>query len=163
MMRLTKELMKASVIFFLMIVFFLPLIYAEEDMSGQTVQSTTDHPICSYLLDELGVSQGWAISGAIPYQNEVIHAYSNGQAVGSVYLVDGVIQQISCQLTGTATHIVHIQDKQTVVDIMTSGHMLDVLDEKLANKALVVQGQNLGGSMKNFFSRFVVKVGSWFN
>ena len=132
----------------------LPLAYAEEQEGNE---------ICNYAMDELNVYEGRFVPSGIPFSNEIFDAYDmEGNPLGHIKIEDKKITEVSCTTVNESTYNIYLKDLQTLKDIKASEHKLDTLDDKLG-KEIIVEGTSIGKSVKLFFSKFGLKVGSWFS
>lgn len=120
--------------------------------------------ICEYVTIEQEVEEGKFLPSFLPYSNEVFVMYNNDEVIGHVIVEDKEITSVGCTETDSeATYTVEIKDLQTVKDVFESNNTIDVFDKKISNKDIDVKGATFTKSVKLFFTKIGLKIGSWFN
>lgn len=132
--------------------------------SAMFVYADEGDELCAYLTEDLGVTTGMEIPSYVPYSNEVFNIYTkDGQTVGSVVIEESVVTGISCEETEGATYNIYISGKSTIDDVINSSSKADVIDQKLDDDEIVIEGQTFTKRVKNFFTVLGIEMGSWFS
>lgn len=118
---------------------------------------------CQTVVDNI-VANDIRVPGAIPYKNERMNIEVAGIASGYAILKDRAVTEISCNNSiENITYTLKITSFDVVDEIFKSDKQIDRLNQAFSNEEIQMVGATTGKKLKGVFTRFAVKLGSWFS
>ncbi|OVE74519.1 hypothetical protein BVX95_02300 [archaeon D22] len=145
--------MKKIVISMLMILTLSLFVSAQEN------QTYT----CESLTQDINLGEGVELPKYVPFKNEIVNIYMNNESLGSLQTEKGKVTSFGCEMLENPTYNVYIKDSSVIDEITASESPLDTINEQMKNKDIDVQPVKTGKKVKWFFSKIVIKIGSWFS
>lgn len=119
--------------------------------------------ICSYLTEDLGISEGITLESYVPYKDEVFNVYTKGnEAVGHLKLENRTITSIGCSAAKNPTYNVHVKNLGTVKSIVNSENQFNEFNSQLKDDSISLEGTSAPKKMKGFFTKIGIGIASWF-
>lgn len=117
---------------------------------------------CQTVVDDI-TANDIRVPGAIPYKNEKFNLEVGGEPSGYAIIKDRAVTDISCNGTvEDPTYTLQITSLDIIDEISKSAKPVDRINEAFKEKEIVMKGATVGKKIKGFFTRFAVKLGSWF-
>ena len=128
-------------------------------LSSITVAADAGEDICDYFLNIRNVTVGYYIPKEVPYSTEIFNSYTLDQEIiGHAAIEDKVVTSISCELTDEPTYNIYVLDLQTIIDIYEAESPVDMINEKLDNGDIVVDGVTIMGDVMVVITRIGLKI-----
>ena len=103
------------------------------------------------------------IPSYVPYKNEIFNFYLIAENIsGSLVVDEGKIISVACVENENVTYNVYIDNFQTIEEVGEAEDFLGKYNEKVANNQIEIKGATLGKKIKLAFTKFVLKIVSWF-
>jgi hypothetical protein len=145
----------------LVLLFSFSFVMANEN-STETTQSQCQQAIKQ--LTSYGIIEGNDIPNIIPYKNEVMNVYLKDQTfLGHITISDKVLSEINCEQATEPTYNVYITSLDLIDQTLQSDDPLGEFNSKLSSKEIDLQGTTGGKKFKAGFTKFALKVASWFS
>jgi len=101
---------------------------------------------------------GQEIPKNLPYKNEIFNLYISNESLGSVVVINGKINSISCDNNKNWTYDIYIKNSSVLSDF-SNGFDAKILSNDINNGSIRIKSSNFGKAIKLFFSKLFLK---WF-
>lgn len=126
------------------------------------VEQELANEYCEFIFTETQLEVGVQLDSKLMYKNEVFRAIGGGEVVGHIVIEDYVVTQMGCDDIADPTYIVYIENVDTLRTINDAEQRLSALNQAIKQDSLKLEGQSMGKSIKGFFTRNIIRIGSWF-
>jgi len=131
--------------------------------SSILVSAAETNEICDYIMDDIKMKEGMFVPKFIPYSTDSFNIYSGNNSVGNIIIDEKKVKSLGCDSINDSTYNVYIKNVDTLKDIFTAEKQVDVLNEKLSNKDIVVTTDGFFKNMNLAVTIFGIRVVSWFS
>lgn len=114
---------------------------------------------CSELVDDV---IGVEVPAALPYSNERFNIYINDSDEAFIIVEGRNITTAGCYVLTEPTYNVRIDSWETIELIANSSNVVDVLDDLIDEKTVILEGATFFKEVKAVFTEMMIKVFSWF-
>ncbi|PIO00955.1 hypothetical protein COT60_02990 [Candidatus Pacearchaeota archaeon CG09_land_8_20_14_0_10_30_9] len=118
--------------------------------------------ICNGIENLSPTLVGQIIPNQIPFSNEILNIYIENNLTGSLKIEDHMVVEISCNLNENATYNVKMGNVSKFQNIDENMSVLDLVNEKLSNGEIQIEGLSFGKNLKLFFLKIGLKIIGWF-
>ena len=118
--------------------------------------------ICNGIENLSPTLVGQIIPSQIPFSNEILNIYIENNLTGSLKIEDHMVVEISCNLNENATYNVKMGNVSKFQNIDENMSVIDLVNEKLSNGEIQIEGLSFGKNMKLFFLKIGLKIIGWF-
>ncbi|MBT4376779.1 hypothetical protein HOD29_05375 [archaeon] len=102
---------------------------------------------------------GQEIPSQIPYKNEIFNVYIAEEIFGNIVIEESIVKDFGCVVNDEVTYRVYILDGGVLLDFAETEEVMELVQEKLDNKEILVKGVGLGKKIKWSFTKLLLK---WF-
>lgn len=130
----------------------------EEFENGAQIYEYKSNFSCDFFKWYENYLKEFEIPRKIPFQNENLQIYLEGDFFGEIIIKEGHLNKFNCEKIEKPTYKIYIEESSTFSDLIEN-FQTEMLKEKLNEEKIRVEGVGIMKKIKWFFSKIAIK---WF-